>query len=232
MVRVRHVLLACVALMGGCVGELIEVPDEGGPGEETEDLAPLELTVNAPVYGEFTGGDSVLVEGTVVPLSAELWIEDEAVEVTEEGAFSVELPIEGDYRIVDVLASSGDEEQSERIPVFSGNPPADTWTGGLTGRLLPAGMERLGPQIGPMIDDLGWADSIAPSLPSYSGNYLTLTPTGITHERSENTRLQRSFPSRSALPTRNLMKDVVGRGRSIYMTCSNMSVRESRQASC
>jgi len=186
MAMVRNVVLfvAPLLVLGGCVAEIIETPHDV-PDPEVPEVAPLELVVETPQYGDFAGGDTIVVSGTVVPVTAELWVEDEAVEIAEDGTFSVELPLDHAYRIIDVLAVSGDEDEDERIPVFSGNPPADTWTGGVTGRLLPDGMERLGPMLGPIIDEAGWAEAVSAGLPSYQSDYLNLTPLGLSHEPTE-----------------------------------------------
>lgn len=142
----------------------------------------LELTVTSPEYGVFLDQEQALVTGTLFPSPASLMIDDEPVEFDHEtGEFSISLPVDGAYRMIDVEASFADQYQRVRVPVFSGNPPMDTWPGGATGRLLPRGLEKLGEGVGQMIDDMGWADQIAAALPQISTTYFELNPVGVTH---------------------------------------------------
>jgi len=179
-------LLAAVTLFAGCPGQIVEHPQDGitDPNPEGE-LAPLELLVTSPTYGEFARADSIVVEGTVSPASAELRVEDELVAVEQDGSFSVEVALDHAYRNLDVVAHSGDEEQSWRTPVFAGYPPSETWTGGATARLLPEGLDRLGPVIGELIDGTGWSEGLEASLPSVQSDYLSLIADGLTHDTTE-----------------------------------------------
>lgn len=145
------------------------------------DEAVLSLEVLSPTYGEFMGAEQIVVTGTVSPNYAILEIEGEPVEINKDGSFSIEMPVDGPYRIVDVHAHLDKQELAERIPVFSGLDPLLTWPGGMTGRLLPAGMTKLGEVIGAMVDDLGWADTINGALPSYSSSVVSLTSLGVSH---------------------------------------------------
>ncbi len=177
---------AGLALFAGCPGQIVEHPQDGiTDPDPDEELPPLELAVTSPAYGEFAYGDAIVVEGTVVPPSAELWVEDEVAEVAEDGTFAVEVALDHAYRNLDVLARSGDEEETWRTPVFAGAPPAETWTGGATARLLPAGLDRLGPVLGSVIDGAGWAEGLEAGLPSVQFDYLSLTPDGLTHDDTD-----------------------------------------------
>ena len=178
--------LVALSLFAGCPGEIVEHPRDGiADPDPEEELPPLELVVTAPAYGEFAYGNTIVVEGTVIPASAELRVEDEVAEVNEDGTFAVEVPLDHAYRNLDVLARSGDDEQTWRTPVFSGAPPAETWTGGATARLLPDGLDRLGPVIGAVIDDAGWSEGLEAGLPSVQSDYLSLTPDGLSHDATD-----------------------------------------------
>ena len=146
------------------------------------DDAVLALEVTSPSYGEFMGAEEITVTGTVSPHYAILEIEGEPVDVAADGSFAVSLPVDGAYRIVDVDARLDVQEEGARIPVFSGLDPLLTWPGGITGRLLPAGMTKLGEALGATIDETGWADSISSALPGYASGVVNLTPLGVFHD--------------------------------------------------
>jgi len=153
-----------------------DVPLVGGP------VAPeLSLEVTAPVYGEFVGGGPALVEGSVHPPQTQLWVEGVLVRPEADGSFWAKVPMDHAYRIVDIEAVFDDQHDSERIPVFAGHDPADTWTEGLTGRLLPAGLDELGETLGAAVDAAGWSDLIAASLPAYESDLISMLPDGVTH---------------------------------------------------
>ncbi len=145
----------------------------------------LSLEVTSPVYGEFVGWGPAIVEGRVHPPQTQLWVEDVQVHPESDGSFLAKVPMDHGYRIVDVLAVFDDQEDSERIPIFAGNDPADTWTEGLTGRLLPEGLEELGTTLGAVIDAAAWADLIAASLPIYESDLISMVPVGVTHSPTD-----------------------------------------------
>jgi hypothetical protein len=176
--------LAAAVLLAGCPGQVVEHPQDGITDPEPEQV-PLELTVTSPAYGEFARADTIAVVGVVAPPTAEVRVEEERVEVAEDGSFVVEVALDHAYRNLDVVATSGDEEQRWRTPVFAGSPPAETWTGGATARLLPEGLQRLGPVIGGVIDGAGWAEGLEASLPSVQTDYLSLIPDGLVHDATE-----------------------------------------------
>ena len=144
--------------------------------QETE---PVTLKVTSPEYGQFMGEEQIRVAGVVTPPGTVVVVEDEAVLSSEEdGSFEVLLPVDGPYRIVEVVAA----EFRERIPVFSGNDPEDTWPGGLSARLLPRGLDRIGAEVGALIDNTGWSTTISSQLPGVSGDWYAITPVGVVHD--------------------------------------------------
>jgi len=142
----------------------------------------LELEVTSPEYGEFMGEEQVVVTGWASPSWAAVMVEGEAVELDEDGNFEVALDVGGPYNVVEVEASFGGTDLRERIPVFSGHHPSETWPGAATGRILPAGFDRLGEALGTVIDDLGWEESIEAVLPAYESDYINLYPVGVSHD--------------------------------------------------
>ena len=169
---------ALVALLGCPDGG--EVPLVGQPT-----TPEFEFAVTAPVYGEFIGGGPAIVEGTVQPPQARVWVEGVQIHPASDGTFRAKVPMDHAYRILDVAASWNDRDDSERIPVFAGHDPADTWTEGLTGRVLPGGLARAGDLLGEVVDAAGWADLLAASLPALETDLISLLPVGITHEPTE-----------------------------------------------
>jgi len=144
---------------------------------EVEDVS---IEVTSPTYGEFLGEDGAWVTGTVSPASTAVVIEDQLAVVDEDGNFSLFVPVESPYRIIEVLA----HEERIRVPVFSGHDPEDTWPGGISARITPAGLSRMGEEVGALIDATGWSALLESALPSISDTAYGLTPVGITHSPS------------------------------------------------
>ncbi len=166
----------------------------------------LSLEVTSPTYGEFMGDSDITVTGTVYPRQAVLTIEGETVEVSDDGSFSVSVPVDYAYRIVDIEAHLDSQAERIRLPVFQGHNPADTWPGGMSARLLPSGLDKLGVQVGAMVDGLGWKEQISAALPSYTSDFLSLTSLGVTSD-----------------PTVVLLEPALG-GLDTYFTINNVLV--------
>lgn len=149
---------------------------------QTAEEEPLSLDVTGPAYGTFVGDAPAVVTGTVSPTNAVLEVEGERVYPDADGSFSVEVPVDYAYRNLDVHASLRSQEASWRTPVFRGEDPSLTWPGGITLRLLPQGMARMGTFVGQIIDDIGWADQIAGLLPGYEGDIFQVRPVGVFHD--------------------------------------------------
>ncbi len=147
--------------------------------------ADLTLEVDSPTYGAFLGDEPAAVTGRVYPPQARLTVEDQVVEVAGDGSFAVELPVDGEYRNIDVVAAIDGQERSVRLPVFSGHDPLETWPGAATGRLLPAGLAGLGDQVASLIDASGWDAGIEAALPSYSSDWVDIVPIGLDHAPTE-----------------------------------------------
>lgn len=144
-----------------------------------QEIEPASFSLTSPEYGAFLGEDDILVAGTASPAGSVVIVNDQAVvSDAETGAFQATMPVDGPYRIVEVIAG----EQRERVPVFSGHDPEETWPGGLSARLLPEGLDRIGSELGGVIDSTGWADLITDSLPSVSGDGYSIIPDGVIHD--------------------------------------------------
>ncbi len=142
----------------------------------------LTLELTSPEYGEFLGAEAALVTGRVSPMSASLVIEDQPVELAEDGSFSVALPMDGlDYRMIEVQASLASQSLRERVPVFSGSNPALSWPGQATARLTEAGLDEIGETVGAFIDATGWDTMIVEQIPSLDTDWVDIYPTGLTH---------------------------------------------------
>ena len=160
-----------IASLFGCQNEYKIV-------EQDADAYSLELS--APEYGAFYGDGPIPVEGVVSPVGAVLTVDGLQVETDSEGRFSLELPIDYSYEIVDVQLPQADIR--ERVPVFSGSHPSDTWPGGMAARLLPEGLDMLGQQLGALVDETGWSDQISSQLPETDSGWIGLRPVGVVHD--------------------------------------------------
>lgn len=146
----------------------------------TAAVEPVSVEVFSPDYGEFLGTEGAWVTGLVSPASTVVVIEDEVAAVGEDGSFSHFVAVDTPYRIIEVLAHA----ERVRVPVFSGQDPEDSWPGGLSARITPTGLTRIGEEIGALIDASGWAQSLEAVLPSISDSSYGLTPVGISHDPS------------------------------------------------
>ena len=144
-------------------------------------VEPLALHVGSPGYGAFLGDDSALVTGWVRPADAVLVVNDAEVTPDDHGFFALELPLAGEVMVVDVQASHEGQSARERLPVFWGHDPLETWPGGLGLRLTDDGLDALGGVVATMIDDLGWEEQLSAGLPGYESDWLDLTPQGVSH---------------------------------------------------
>ena len=132
--------------------------------------------MDAPVYGQFAGDGPVQVRGQVTDPGAKVWVEGREVVVGSDGTFHVELPVGGPYRIVDVEAANPKSHLRERLPVFSGRDPMETWPGGLSVRFTPRGLSHIGDTLGATLDDLQVFEGIASGI----GATATHDPIDVT----------------------------------------------------
>ena len=173
--------LALLTLLGFGLGGL---PGCSSDYAVKSDRLGVDLTLEliSPTYGAFAGDAPALVSGVVSPAQAVVKVEGEVVEVAEDGTFSVEVPFDHAYRIIDVEAALDTQQEALRLPVFRGVDPVPGWPGGMTARLLPAGLATLGASLGATIDSLGWQEALAASLPGYESDLFAIRPVGIFNE--------------------------------------------------
>lgn len=141
----------------------------------------LQLTLTSPEYGEFMGQREVTVAGFVSHSLARVEIEGQAVEVQPDGRFSLTLPVDGPYRVLDVRAAFREVEVEQYVPVFRGEDPSLTWPEGVTLRLTPSAFERVGAALGAQIDNLGWADQLSGLLPPLDTPLGQIALDRVTH---------------------------------------------------
>lgn len=140
------------------------------------------LVVTSPSYGEFLGYGPIVVKGQATG-GLTVTVEDQQVALNDRGEFFYVLPWEDRYRCVDVRAfdSDGLEVGWERIPVFDGMDPEESWTDGLTGRVSPAGLERMGPVITDALGDIDLTEGLLDEVQPLEVGPLALTPTDFTY---------------------------------------------------
>jgi len=162
---VRAVQVVLPLFVAACSAGSLQIPEE-----------ELVLRVDAPVYGAFAGEGPVAVRGQVTDPGARVWVEGRAVNVGTDGSFHVELPVDGPYRIVDVEAANAKSHLRERLPVFSGRDPMETWPGGLSLRFTPRGLDHIGETLGQTLDDLQLFEALASGI----GATVSHDPTEVT----------------------------------------------------
>ena len=94
-----------------------------------------------------------------------VYVEGVAVPVADDGTFSVALPIDGPYAIVDVSADLFEASAEARVPVFRGYDPLETWPGGIAARLTPSGLDGLAAVIEPTIAEALNPEALLQGLP-------------------------------------------------------------------
>jgi hypothetical protein len=165
--------LPFVLLVLGCRGENALVSDQH-----------VEVVVDSPAYGEFVGYGDIEVRGHVTPRDATVRIEGELVDVQPDGTFAATVPWDRRWRVLDVEGAWGADLHRVRVPVFDGQDPMESWPGGLTLRVTPEGLTRVGEGLGGFVDATGWDAMLASSLPPVDTDYVDLVPTGVTHDPS------------------------------------------------
>jgi hypothetical protein len=156
----------------------------------TYPIPELTLTVTSPTYGEFAG-NRTLVTGTVSHADTVVTVEGEVVPVAEDLTFSVRLPFEKPYRIVDIAADLYGQHAEQRIPVFRGTDPSLSWPGGMSARLTSRGLDGLAALLAGTGESLLSEEVLLSALPSLdlAGTQLgvdsiTRSPVGVTLDPS------------------------------------------------
>lgn len=169
------------------------------------DDIPLALTLDTPAYGAFAGADAIAVRGRVAPPGAVVTVENRRVNVGSDGSFSVEVPIAGPVRNLDIRAFWREDAVRERVPVFAGDDPRDAFPGGLGLRLTPRLLNDLAEQIELGLVEADWATGLVDALPSLSTDALTIAPTRLRHRAPEVTLT----PDAQGIAFELLYRDVV-----------------------
>lgn len=169
--------LAALALIG-CVesGEL-------KVGDGTEDpvlVEPLAVELTSPQYAQFVGDGPIEVAGVVSRNDATVVIGEETVAVAEDGSFSASVPIAKGYGLVDIVVTSDEETWQDRVPVFAGRDPQESWTGGLSGRLGTAGLAGIGDLFAGVIEGFLGEDLPLQNLPPFEFSGVELQITGLS----------------------------------------------------
>ena len=140
----------------------------------------VDIEITAPTYGAFVGDGPAVVQGVVSDPGASVTVEGRGVDVNEDGSFEIEIEVPDAYLNIDAEATLNEGYARDRVPVFSGQNPLDTWPGGMTARLTPAGYEVVGERLGLTLDAMGWDEMLLANLPTV-GDF---TPVAIHHDDS------------------------------------------------
>jgi hypothetical protein len=164
--------------LAACSTGALNVP--GAPAPPPEDPAPLALQLDEPAAGAFVG-DRVAVKGQVSDPEAIVWIEGYRANVGSDGAFSVEVPVDGDFRVVDVEAARPwtEEHLRERRAVFGGVDPLASWPGGLGVRATPVLLDHLAEILQAELEALDLPGQLEALAPELAFGDLVLAPTGV-----------------------------------------------------
>lgn len=142
---------------------------------------PLSLTVLTPTYGAYVDAEAVELTGIVSPPDAQVLVDGVTVPTAADGSFAATVPFAGRRGVaIHVEAIDPDEHLHEVVAAFDGVDPRAADPGAITGLLTPTGLDALEPLIAQTIDDTGWADQIAASLPALDTDWVDLVPTGVT----------------------------------------------------
>jgi hypothetical protein len=159
-------------MMVGCRGEL-------------QPMEALRLDIVSPEYGAFVGSGPLTVAGRVSDPTAMVRVEGERVDVGADGSFELVLPLGAPYRNVDIFAARSTDLVRQRIPVFAGADPMDSWPSALTARVTPDGFMRMGQALGTMIDATNWDQQLLSAMPALDTGTLWIGVTDLTHEPTE-----------------------------------------------
>ncbi|MBN2799376.1 MAG: hypothetical protein JXX28_09540 [Deltaproteobacteria bacterium] len=157
----------------------------GGGGQIALQIDDLSLELDRPVYGEFVGDGPIEVSGRVSRPGAHVYVEGERVLTDADGRFTAQVPADAPYRIIDVGARLYGAAVKERVPVFRGHDPVETWPGGMTLRVGPEGLDHLGAMVGGMVDQMGWEDQLMAAFAPIDAGSFSLTPVGLRHLPTE-----------------------------------------------
>jgi hypothetical protein len=180
----RRALLARPAVSGSLVLSVLLLPACAGSVTARVDRE-VSLTLLSPTYGEFLGDGPIEVVGQLSDPGAEVLVEGVVVPVDPEGVFRTTVDFAGDYEIVDVRAGGdGFVDVRERVPVFAGRPPLETFPEALPGRMTNAGLARMGEALGTTIDETGWDAQLLAALPPLDTSLVQIVPDKVTHDPS------------------------------------------------
>lgn len=156
-----------------------------GTSEVREDRR-LSIEILQPSYGAFLQDGPIEVVGIASDAGATVLVEGVSVPVSGDGTFRTTLQFDGDYEVVDVKGGGdGLLDTRVRVPVFAGNPPADSWPGAMSGRMTNAGLQRLGEGLGAQVDETGWADGLLGVLQPIDTDVAKITPKAVTHDPTQ-----------------------------------------------
>lgn len=166
-------MLGLLAL-SACTSGVLTIPDD-----------ELTLEITSPSYADFAGGSEVRVTGNVFPNRSVVTIENREVVVGTDGSFDVLVPIAGAYRNLDIRAFYKEQLLEERIPVFSGEDPAESWPGGIGIRVTPRLFEPIADLVADAVDESTWEDDLLAQIPSIETEGFWLIPTELSHRPAQ-----------------------------------------------
>lgn len=165
-------LLALSLLAAGC--------NENGVLQDFP-VPDLTMQLTSPTYGMFVGHGDLVVEGVVSSPDTVLVVEGERVFVRKDGTFRHRVPVDHPYRIIEVSADLYGQHLEERLPVFDGTDPSESYPGALTLRLTETGLAGISMLLGGVVDGLLTQEAILQAIPPLDVSGWGLRIDSVTH---------------------------------------------------
>ena len=145
----------------------------------------LDFRLMSPEYGDFVGEEGVTVSGWVSHAAAVVVVEGEEVEIGDDGWWSVEIPVASPYRWLDVSAALVDQHVEERVVVFRGQDPMETWPGGVEMLFTANALQTIADDLGEAVDATGWDATLLELVPEFELGGFRVLADELAHRPTE-----------------------------------------------
>lgn len=157
---------------------------------ENYEVPELTFSWDEPVYGAFVG-DAAVVRGHATP-GAVVVVEGAQVPLADDGSFSVPIPVDRPYRILEVSADLYGQHAEDRRPVFGGTDPRLSWPGGISARLTDHALDGVASLLAAAGEGILAEDALKGLIPpvdlagtTIAIDSVTRSPVGVTLVPSE-----------------------------------------------
>jgi hypothetical protein len=154
------------------------------------EVPELAFAWDEPLYGAFVG-DVAVVRGHATP-GAVVVVEGAQVPLGDDGSFSVPIPVDRPYRILEVSADLYGQHAEDRRPVFGGTDPRLSWPGGISARLTDHALDGVASLLAAAGEGILAEDALKGLIPpvdlagtTIAIDSVTRSPVGVTLVPSE-----------------------------------------------